>query len=109
MGLADLVEKDRAAVRDLEQALLVLVRARERAAHVAEQLALEQRVGQRGAVLRHEALALARPRSVARATRSLPVPVSPVISTVASVPATFSITSNTRFIAGPEPISWSNA
>jgi hypothetical protein len=34
MRLADLVEEDRAAVRDLEQALLVLVRARERAARV---------------------------------------------------------------------------
>ena len=57
----DLVEEDRAAVRDLEQALLVGVRAGEGAALVAEELALEQRVGQRGAVLRDEALALARP------------------------------------------------
>ena len=62
--LADLVEEDRAAVRDLEQALLVGVRAGEGAAPVAEELALEQRVGQRGAVLRDEALVLARARVV---------------------------------------------
>ena len=49
---------------DLEQALLVGVRAGERAALVAEELALEQRVGQRAAVLRHEAPLLARARVV---------------------------------------------
>jgi hypothetical protein len=46
---------------------------------------------------------------MARATRSLPVPVSPVSSTVASVPATFSITSKTRCIAGLSPMIWSKA
>ena len=40
--LADLVEEQRAAVRRLEAAHAVAHRAGERAAHVAEQLALEQ-------------------------------------------------------------------
>src|SRR4029434_4268218 len=50
----DLVEKERPSARLLEQAALGGVRARERAAHVAEQLALEQTLGQRGAVDRQE-------------------------------------------------------
>ena len=43
IDLADLVEKDRAAVGDFEAALAILPRVGERAAHVAEHLALEQR------------------------------------------------------------------
>ena len=42
---------------------------------------------------------------MARATTSLPVPLSPVISTVASVGATISISSVTFLIAGLLPIS----
>ena len=42
---------------------------------------------------------------MARATTSLPVPLSPVISTVASVGATISISSHTFFMAGALPIS----
>ena len=45
--LADLVEEDRALVGDLDQALLVRVGAGERAAHVAEELRIEQRLGER--------------------------------------------------------------
>ncbi len=52
--LADLVEEQRAAVRDLEAARPPRDRAGERAAFVAEQLALEQRAGDRRAVHRHE-------------------------------------------------------
>ena len=39
-----------------------------------------------------------------RATTSLPVPLSPVISTVASVDATISMCSTTLFMAGLLPI-----
>ena len=42
---------------------------------------------------------------MARATSSLPVPLSPKISTVVSVAATISISSSTRRIAGLLPIS----
>ena len=52
--LPHFVHEDRAAVRRLEQARLVAVGAGERAAHVAEQLRLEERVGQAGAVDRDE-------------------------------------------------------
>ena len=63
------------------------LRVGERAARVAEQLALEQRLGHRGAVDRDERARRARRLRwwSARATSSLPVPLSPVISTVASV------------------------
>jgi len=49
-----------AAARLLEQSRLVRARARERAAHVPEQLRLEQRLGDRGAVDADERLARAR-------------------------------------------------
>ena len=58
--LADLVEEQRAAVGRLELALLVRDRAGERALDVAEQLALEQVLGDRAAVDRDERLAGAR-------------------------------------------------
>ena len=52
--LADLVEKQRAAVRLLEEPDARPNRARERAPRVAEQLGLDQLVGERGAVDRAE-------------------------------------------------------
>src|SRR5205085_250106 len=52
--LADLVEHERPVVGDLEEALLVLVSSRERALHVAEQLALQERLRESAAVHRHE-------------------------------------------------------
>ncbi len=52
--VADLVEEQGAAVGHLEQAALGADGAGERAARVAEQLGLEQRLGQRRAVDRHE-------------------------------------------------------
>ena len=81
--LADLVEEQRAAVGQLEAALALRDGAGERALLVTEQLALEQRLGQRRAVDRHERAGARRAekRCSARATTSLPVPVSPVIST----------------------------
>ena len=65
--LADLVEEQRAAVRRLEHAGLRFDGAGERAAHVAEQLALEQRVDDRRAVDRDERLACAGPGLMERA------------------------------------------
>ena len=52
--LADLVEEERAAVGRLEQAGLVVQRAREGALHVAEQLGFEQHLRNRRAVHDHE-------------------------------------------------------
>ena len=54
--LADLVEEDRAAVGHFEKALLLQTRVGERAALVAEQLALEQLLGKRRARDVHERL-----------------------------------------------------
>src|SRR6185436_5637236 len=48
--LADLVEEDRAAVRELEAPGLLAGRSREGSLLVAEELALDQRLGQRRAV-----------------------------------------------------------
>ena len=54
--VADLVEENRAAVGHLELAALLLAGAGEGAFFVAEQLAFEQRLGQRRAGDRHERL-----------------------------------------------------
>ena len=89
--LADLVEEERAAVGQLEAPGLLAVGAGEGAALVAEQLALEQRLGQRRAVERDEGAVGARAGVMDRRGRatSLPVPLSPVMSTVVAVAATF--------------------
>ena len=55
--LADFVEEDRAHVRGLELARLVAIGAGEAALHMAEQLGLEQRFRQAGAVDRREDVA----------------------------------------------------
>ena len=52
--VADLVEEERAAVRLLEEPALLLLRAGEGAALVAEQLALDELARDRGAVHLHE-------------------------------------------------------
>ena len=57
--LADFVEKQRAAMRELELAALVAVGAGEAALDVPEELRLEQRLGDAGAVHRHERRQLA--------------------------------------------------
>src|SRR5215813_5009765 len=54
--IADLVEKHRAVIRELELARLVLNRSGERAALETEQFRLEQLGRQRGAVHLHERL-----------------------------------------------------
>jgi hypothetical protein len=69
--LADLVEEERPAVRLLEEPPVVAVGTGERAAHVAEELALEEPFGERGAVLREEGAARARPMVVDRACQEL--------------------------------------
>ena len=87
--VADLVEEERAAVGLDEESGAGAARVGEGAAGVAEELALEQRLGHGRAVDRDEGPALRRPRRwSARATSSLPVPLSPVMSTDASVSAT---------------------
>ena len=74
--LADFVEEDRAHVGGFELARLVAIGAGEAALDVAEQLGLEQRFGQAGAVDRREHVAGARGRVwMARATISLPTPL----------------------------------
>ncbi len=68
---ANLVEEQRAAVGELEEARLVLGRAEEPAAHVAEELALEQRVVDRGAVDGDEPAIAPRTDGVQRARHQL--------------------------------------
>ena len=77
--LPDFVQEDGAAVGQLEAALLLLHRAGEGAALVAEQLALDERGRQRAAVHfdHHGRLCAGSTRWIARAISSLPVPVSP--------------------------------
>ena len=69
--LADLVEEQRAGVRGREQTLAIARRVGERAAHVTEQLVLEQRLGDRGAVDDDERRVVARRRVVDRARDQL--------------------------------------
>ena len=103
--LADLVEEQRALAGELEAAGAVGDRAGERALDVPEQLALEHAGRERGAVDRDE-----RPLAVcadavwiARATSSLPVPDSPVISTGARVVDTAPICFHTSRIGALLP------
>ena len=104
--LADLVEEDRAVVGHLELAGLVAIGAGEAALHVAEQLGLEQRLGNAGAVDRHEGcLARGLAALMARATTSLPTPLSPVMRTLASERATRSTSAFSSEIDGLVPIS----
>ena len=93
--------------------LLVGVGARERAAHVAEQLGFEQRLGSapqlsatNGRSRRSEW------KCTARATSSLPVPDSPVMRTVLVVRAMVSTRPNTSSIAWLRPMmlwNWCDA
>jgi hypothetical protein len=72
--VADLVEEERAAVGALEQAALGRDGSGEGAAHVAEQLALEQALRDRRAVDRRNGFCARRPWWCSvRATTSLPV------------------------------------
>ncbi len=69
--VADLVEEQRPAVGELEPPELLLDRTGERALLVAEQLALEQRLGQRGAVDLDERAVRAPAQAVDRARDQL--------------------------------------
>ena len=105
--VADLVEEQRAAVGELEAARAILEGAGDGAADVAEELALEQLPGDRGAVdLDHRpdaAAELARSWMAVRANSSLPTPDSPRMSTVAPVAATTSMVSRSRLSPGLAP------
>jgi hypothetical protein len=102
--LADLVEEDGAGVRALELAAPVVGRAGERALLVAEQFGFEQAVRNRAAVDRDERLVGARPLAwITLAISSLPVPLSPSISTGRSVGAAFSAISSASSSLGLSP------
>ena len=109
--LADLVEEERAAVRQLERALAGGGRAGERPLLMAEELAPGQGCDHGAAVQDHQPL-LARPRVELvdeLGDRSFPVPLSPVISTAASVKrATSTASRSTACHAGLSPTrkSW---
>ena len=103
--VADLVEEQRAAVGLLEAAAARRLRAGEGAALVAEQFAFEQVLGDRRGVDRDERALAARGlcSCSARATSSLPVPLSPVISTVTWLWLSRPMARNTSCIAGAWP------
>jgi hypothetical protein len=86
--LADLVEEQRATLGLLEEAALLGARPREAAALVAEELTLEDGLRERAAVDGDEGLVVAGALGMDR-TSSLPVPLSPTMSTVAVVGATW--------------------
>ena len=107
--VAGLVEQQRAAVGQLEPADLAPLGARECALLVPEQLALQQRVVEHRAVRAPRTGPSRRVSAActARATSSLPVPVSPWISTVEPIGPTCSIRSKTLRIFGlRETIVW---
>ena len=84
--VADLVQQQRAAGGLAERAGTVGDRAGEGAADMAEQLLSRRAAGIAAQLTATNGPAARRPwRWIARATTSLPVPVSPVISTVASL------------------------
>ena len=102
--VANLVEQQRPAVGLGEQPLAGLDGAREAAPRVPEDLALEQLLRDGGRVDRDERAAARALRAwMARATSSLPTPVSPVTSTGALDRATKSIAVCSVRIAGPAP------
>ena len=86
--LPDLVEKKGASIRLNEEALAVAARVRERAPHMTEELTLEQVGGYRRAIDGHHRRVAATAAAMDGARGELlPVPVSPVMSAVASVSA----------------------
>jgi hypothetical protein len=96
-NLADLVQKQGAAVGQAEAPDAIANRSGEGPPDVAEELALEELSGDRGAVDRDQGpRAASTPVWISRATSPLPVPVSPSSRTLTSVGAaslTFAITS----------------
>ena len=87
--VADFVEEERAAGRGADEARLVRARAPvNEPAAMAEQLTVGELARGRRAVVGQEdgARCASEPTWMARATSSLPVPLSPVMSTVRSLP-----------------------
>ncbi len=105
--LADLVQEHRAVVGELELARLVLDGPGECAALETEELRFEQlsRQAPRSSPSQRIGCGAGRPSWIARATSSLPVPLSPRTRTVTSVSATRSINSCTSRIFSPVVIS----
>ena len=103
--VADLVEEQRAARGQLELAELLADGAGERALLVAEQRALDQLAGNRREVDGDERrVRRARDsRWMSRASSSLPVPLSPRISTVADSFATFCTSSTMSRVLPARP------
>ena len=91
MSVGDLVQEQRAALGQLEPAELALIRAGERPLLVAEQLGLDaaSRRSPRGFTATNGWSRRGPWWWMARAISSLPVPLSPVISTVVVVRATW--------------------
>ena len=91
--VADLVEEHGAAMRLLEHTLVVGDRTGEGAADMAEQLRLEECLGERAAVRRRRTAGSPAgcAGASARAISSLPVPLSPVTSTGADESAAYAI------------------
>src|SRR5205823_5426771 len=102
--IADLVEEQRPAVRQLELAQLLPVGAGEGAALVAEELALTRLAGMAGRFTATNGLVLRSLRAwMYRASTSFPVPLSLVTSTVTGLAAIFSATCTTARIRGDVP------
>ena len=98
---ADFIQQQRTAVDGFEQALAILDGAGERATFVTKQFALQQGFGQRPAILLDEQFVLSRAARVnMMGQQVLPVPVSPVSSTVAELSITLSSRLKTRRMAG---------
>ena len=105
----DLVEEERAPVGELEPADAVGLGVGEGALHVAEELALEDALGEAAHVHRRRS-GLRRARRRRRAARArrpcpCPVPFSPVMSTLASDGPTRSMISSTGCIAADSAMS----
>ena len=99
--VGDLVQEQRAAVGQLEAPDAVGLGVGECALHVAEQLALEDAFGEPAGIDRDEGLAGAARDGVHRLRHEpLPVPFSPVMSTLASDGPTREISSSTGRIDG---------
>ena len=95
---------------DLEQPLLVAVGAGEGAAHVAEELRFEQRLGQRAAVERHERALAPQRVEVDRPARPAPCrcPIRPSAGSCCWCGATVSIILKTASIGSLRPMMFEN-
>ena len=103
--VGDLIEEQGPARALLELADPLPVSAGERPALVAEKLAFEQGLRYSSAVDRQERTGCSPAVLIKRrATSSLPVPLSPLMSTVSSCAATRPITLYTSCIAGQRPM-----